>query len=50
MADDAERAETDRKAVDEEEKRLNADDAINEAIQQFLRENRVFFYQLGEVV
>lgn len=50
MADDAEGAEADWEAVDEEEKRLYANDSVDEAVEQFLREHGVFLDQLGEVV
>jgi hypothetical protein len=50
MADDAEGAEGDWEAVDKEEKRLYADYAVDEAIEQFLREHSVLLDQLGEVV
>lgn len=50
MAGDAEGAEGDWEAVDEEEKRLYANDAVDEAVEQFLREDGVFLDKLGEVV
>lgn len=50
MADDAEHAETDWKAVDEQEESLDADDTVDEAIQKSLGKDCVFFHELREVV
>jgi phosphate uptake regulator len=50
MADDAESAQTERETVDEEQEDLNADDAVDELCEELLRENRVLFYELREVV
>ena len=50
MAGDAEGAEGDWEAIHKEEKRLHADDAVDEAAEQFLREHGVLLDQLREVV
>lgn len=50
MADNAERAETDWEAVDEEKEGLDGNDAVDKAVEQFLREHCVLLNKLREVV
>ena len=50
MAGDAEEGKPEGKAVDDEEQELQHDDAVDEAREKFLREYRVLFHQLGEIV
>lgn len=50
MADDTERTQTDWETVDEEEEGLDADDTVDEAVEELLCEDGVFFYEFGKVV
>ena len=50
MARDAEQRERNWKAVDHDEEPLEHDDAVDEARQELLRDDRVLLHQLGEVV
>ncbi len=50
MAGYAEEGEEDGEAVDEGEENLNGDDGVDEAGEEFAREDGVLFDQFGEVV
>jgi hypothetical protein len=50
MAGNAERAEADWEAVDEEKEGLDGDDAVDETVEQFLREHCVLLDKFREVV
>ena len=50
MAAYAEEGEPDGEAIDDEEEELEHDDAVDEAGEEFFREDGVLFNELGEVV
>ena len=50
MAGDAEERKPEGKAVDDDEEKLQHDDAVDKAREEFLGKYRVLFYKLGEVV
>lgn len=50
MRHDTQQTQSNREPVDNEEQKLDADDTIDEAVQQLLCEDGMFFHELGKVV
>lgn len=46
----AQRAESNREAIDDEQQDLEPDDAVNEAVEKLFGEDGVFFHKLREVI
>lgn len=50
MTGNAKYAETDWEAIDEEEEGLDSNDTVDKAVEQFLCEDGVLFYELRKVI